>query len=114
MATVINITDKIKNEPKFVCYDGKQYKVDARKNTFLKVLAILNSPLGEGKTELDALTEVIEILYGKKAAKDFDGLDYDDYLVPFYAAMACIQNQTYEETEATFRNAVARAKQQLV
>ena len=33
MATVIDITNKIKNEEKFIVYNGKSYKVDDRKNT---------------------------------------------------------------------------------
>lgn len=114
MATVISITNKIKNEEKFVEYNGKSYKVDASTPTFIKILAKLNSPVTDGKTELDVVGEVMEMIYGKKAAKDFEGLDYSDYLVPFYAGMACIQDQSYEDTEATFRNAVARAQQQLV
>ena len=38
MATVIDITGKIKNEEKFIVYNGKSYKVDDRKNTIIKVL----------------------------------------------------------------------------
>jgi hypothetical protein len=100
MATVIDITGKIKNEEKFIVYNGKTYKVDDRKNTIVKVYAIIDQATG---ASLDMIDEVMEILLGKEAVKDFNGLNYEDYLVPFFAAMACVQNKSYEEVEASFR-----------
>ena len=91
MSKVIDITSKIKNEEKFILYNGKNYKVDDRKNTIIEVYAILDA--------------VMEKLVGKEAIRDFDGFAYEDYLVPFFAAMACVQNKPYEEVEASFRNA---------
>lgn len=102
MATVIDITGKIKNEEKFIVYNAKSYKVDDRKNTIIKVYSVLDSDAGMNLSMID---KVMEILLGKEAVKDFDGLAYEDYLVPFFAAMACVQNKTYEEVEASFRNA---------
>ena len=46
---------------------------------------------------------ILAELLGKEAVKDFDGLSYVDYLVPFFAAMACVQNKSYEEVEQSFR-----------
>lgn len=100
MATVIDITGKIKNEEKFIVYDGKTYKVDDRKNTIVKVYAIIDSATG---ASIDMIDEVMEILLGKEAVKAFAGLNYEDYLVPFFATMACVQNKSYEEVEASFR-----------
>ena len=102
MATVIDISNKIKNEEKFIVYNGKNYKVDDRKNTIIKVYAVLDS---NGDMSLSMIDKVMEILLGKNAVKDFDGFAYEDYLVPFFAAMACVQNKSYEEVEAGFRNA---------
>lgn len=102
MATVIDITNKIKNEDKFIVYNGKSYKVDDRKNTIIKVYSIIDSEDGASLGMVDA---VMKELLGKEAAKDFDGLNYEDYLVPFFAAMACVQGKTYEEVEASFRKA---------
>lgn len=102
MATLIDITGKIKNEEKFIKYGDKTYKVDDRKNTMLKIHAIMN----ERQTgDLNDIEKIMELLIGKDAVKDFNDLRYEDYLVPFYAAMACVQNKTYEEVENSFRNA---------
>lgn len=102
MATVIDITNKIKNEEKFIGYKGKHYKVDDRKNTIVKLYAVLDSTDG---ANLEMIETVMELLLGKEAVKDFSGLNYEDYLVPFFAAMACVQNKSYEEVEASFRKA---------
>lgn len=101
MATVIDITGKIKNEEKFIVYDGKTYKVDDRKNTIVKVFAIIDSATG---ASVEMIDQVMEILLGKDAVKDFEGFSYNDYLVPFFAAMACVQNKSYEEVESSFRD----------
>lgn len=102
MATVIDITNKIKNEEKFVVYNGKSYKVDDRKNTIVKVYSIIEQSDG---ASIDMVDAVMKELLGKEAVKDFDSMNYEDYLVPFFAAMACVQNKTYDEVEASFRKA---------
>lgn len=100
MATLIDITGKIKNEAKFIQYGEKTYKVDDRKNTIVKVYSIMDQTNG---ASIEMIDLVMKELLGKEAVKDFDGLNYEDYLVPFFAAMACVQNKTYEEVEASFR-----------
>jgi hypothetical protein len=103
MATVIDITNKIKNEEKFIVYNGKSYKVDDRKNTIIQVYSIIDS--ADGAT-IEMIDQVMALLLGKNAVKEFDGFAYEDYLVPFFAAMACVQNKTYEEVETSFRKSV--------
>lgn len=100
MATVIDITGKIKNEQKFIVYNGKNYKVDDRKNTIIKVYSLIDSAEG---ASIDMIDKVLAELLGKEAVKDFDGFSYDDYLVPFFAVMACVQNKSYDEVEQSFR-----------
>jgi hypothetical protein len=100
MATVIDITNKIKNEQKFIVYNGKNYKVDDRKNTIIEVFSIIDDANG---ASVEMIDKVLEKLLGKEAVKDFDGFAYDDYLVPFFAVMACVQNKSYEEVEQSFR-----------
>lgn len=102
MATVIDITNKIKNEEKFIVYNGKSYKVDDRKNTMIEVYAILNEAK---EANIEVIDKAMEKLIGKEAVKDFAGFAYADYLVPFFAALACVQNKTYEEIEESFRKA---------
>ena len=101
MATVIDITGKIKNEEKFIVYNGKSYKVDDSKNTIIEVFATIDKAEGASVEMIDA---VLTKLLGKEAVKDFEGFAYDDYLVPFFAAMACVQNKSYDEVEKSFRN----------
>lgn len=101
MATVIDITGKIKNEEKFIVYNGKSYKVDDRKNTIIEVFATIDKAEGASVEMIDA---VLTKLLGNEAVKDFEGFAYDDYLVPFFAAMACVQNKSYDEVEKSFRN----------
>lgn len=103
MATIIDITGKIKNEEKFIVYDGKTYKVDDTKNTIIKVYAIIEKSEG---ASIEMIDEVMGLLLGKEAVKAFSGLNYEDYLVPFFAAMACVQGKPYEEVEATFRKSI--------
>lgn len=100
MATVIDITGKIKNEEKFIVYSGKSYKVDDRKNTVIEVYSIIGNA-DNGNIEM--IDRVMEILLGKDAVKDFEGLAYEDYLVPFFAVLACVQGKSYDEIEASFR-----------
>lgn len=102
MATVIDITGKIKNEEKFIVYNGKSYKVDDRKNTIVKVYALLESM---DNANIEMIDTIMKELLGSEAVKDFEGFAYEDYLVPFFAAMACVQNKSYEEIEASFRKA---------
>ena len=102
MATVIDITGKIKNEEKFIVYSGKSYKVDDRKNTIVKVYALLESM---DNANIEMIDTIMKELLGSEAVKDFEGFAYEDYLVPFFAAMACVQNKSYEEIEASFRKA---------
>lgn len=101
MATIINITDKIKNEEKFIAYNGKTYKVDDSKNTIMRVYALLGKDGGSATVE--SIDAILKELIGKDAVKDFSNFTYEDYLVPFFAAMACVQGKTYEEVERSFR-----------
>lgn len=103
MATVIDISNKIKNEEKFIAYNGKTYKVDDSKNNIIKVQALLASVK---EATIDIIDQAMALLVGKDAVRDFAGLAYEDYLVPFFAAMACVQGKTYEDTERAFRQSM--------
>lgn len=103
MATIINITNKIKREPKFMVYDGKQYVVDGSKNAFIQVLAIKDDPeIGE----IERIDRVLDLLIGKKARKELDalGLDFEDYQVVVAGAMAAASGQSQKEFEDSFRD----------
>lgn len=102
MATLIDITNKIKNEQKFIKLGDKSYKVDDTKNTVIKVMALFES---EG-SEIENMENALKLLLGKEAFKDIEAmnLSMEDYRVPFIAVMACVTGKTYEQTEADFRN----------
>ena len=101
MSTLIDITNKIKNEEKFIKLYDKTYKVDDSKNTVLKVMSIL-----EKEGEAVAMDKAIELILGKEAKKyiDSSNLSVQDYQVPFIAVMACVNNVSYEAMEEQFRN----------
>ena len=101
MSTLIDITNKIKNEEKFIKLYDKTYKVDDSKNTVLKVMSIL-----EKEGEAVAMDKAIELILGKEAKKYIDSLNVSvqDYQVPFIAVMACVNNVSYEAMEEQFRN----------
>lgn len=103
MATVIDISNKIKNEEKFIAYNGKTYKVNDSKNNIIRVQALLSSVK---EATIDIIDQAMEFLVGKDFVAECAGLAYEDYLVPFFAAMACVQGKTYEETEAAFRQSL--------
>ena len=101
MSTLIDITNKIKNEEKFIKLYDKTYKVDDSKNTVIKVMSIL-----EKEGEAVAMDKAIELILGKEAKKYIDSLNLSvqDYQVPFIAVMACVNNVSYEAMEEQFRN----------
>ena len=101
MAHVIDITSKIRNENKFIVYDGKQYKVDDRKNTIVEVFAMLE---GVENTDITVIDAIMTKLLGEEAIADFADFSFEDYLVPFFAAMACVQGKSYDEVESSFHN----------
>ena len=102
MATYINITNKIKNEQKFITLGEKHYKVDDSKNTMVKVMAMFDN----GGNDVAQMEQALEMLLGKEAKADIDALNLnmEDYRVPFIAVMACVTGKTYEQTEADFRD----------
>lgn len=101
MGTVIDITNKLKNEEKFIKLFDKTFKVDDSKNTVLKVMNVLDTT-----EEANAMDKAIELILGKDAKKYIDSLNLsiNDYQVPFIAVMACVNNVSYEAMEEQFRH----------
>lgn len=103
MASYIDITGKIKNESKFIKFGKKTFKVDDRKNTILKVFKCINESPGNS---IEMIDKVVEMTLGKEAVSVFGNVSFDSYQNVFISIMACIQNKTYEEVEASFRKTV--------
>ena len=100
MGKVIDITSRIKDEPKFVRIGDKSYKVDDRKNTVLEVMQELDKG---GANDVQNIDRILAKLIGKDAVKDFENYSLEDYRTVYIAVMAVIQGVSYEECEKSFR-----------
>ena len=97
--TVIDISGRIKQCPKFVKIGEKSFKVDDSKNTVLEVMQIMENNSSSDAAMMD---NILTKLLGQDAKKYTDTLSFDDFKVVFIAVMAAVQGTTYEECEATF------------
>lgn len=105
MSKVIDISAKLRNEPKFLMVsENKTYKVDDRKNTVLEI----NELLGESGGTAEVMDKVIRKTLGDEAFREIEEMElsFDAYQSLFIGIMAAVQNKTYEETEEAFRKAV--------
>lgn len=100
MAQVIDITGKIRNEPKFIKIGKKSFRVDDRKNTILEIMQIMDK---EGSGNIAVIDRILGKLLEPEAKKELDGYSFSDYQTIFIACMAAVQNTTYEECERSFR-----------
>lgn len=102
MATVIDITTKIKQEPAFIKIGDQSFEVDKSKNTMIEVMAKLNE-----EDSIENLDIAIGKMLGKDGKKAIDGmkLDFKAYQTVFIAVMACAMDLTFEEAEARFHKA---------
>lgn len=99
MAQVIDISGRIKNQPKFIKIGKKSYRVDDRKNTILEIMQIMDE---EGSGDIATIDKVIGKLLGANAKKELD-YSLEDYQTIFIACMAAVQGVTFEECENSFR-----------
>jgi hypothetical protein len=103
MAKIIDISSKIQNEPKFIYLsDEMQFKVDDRKNTVLKALALMEN----GANNVEEMDELIKLVLGKEAFKKIDAMDlsFDGYVTIVKAVMSVISNVPMEEFDKRFQN----------
>lgn len=103
MAKIIDISNKIQNEPKFIYISEElQFKVDDRKNTVLKALALMEN----GENNVEDMDELIKLVLGKEAFKKINDLDlsFDGYVTIVKAIMSVISNIPLEEFDKRFQN----------
>lgn len=101
MANIINIANKLNNEPVFIALgEGKQYKVNNNYKTLMKASALFE---GEGVNEADAMMKSIELILGKGARNDVEEMSIENVRVIFTAVMAAVQGLKYEDVEARFQ-----------
>lgn len=101
MSNIINISNKLNNEPKFIILgEGKQYKVNDNYKTLMKASALFE---GQNVNEADAMMKSIELILGKTARTEVEEMSIENIRVVFTAVMAAVQGLPYEAVEARFQ-----------
>ena len=98
----IDISSKLSHEPQTITIaEGKTYEVDCGAETMLKV-----QDLFKKDDSLDGLFKAIELLLGKEALEEIEGMKVKvaDLKVIIIAIMAQVNEITYEEMEKRFQN----------
>lgn len=106
---IINITDKLSRQPKFIAIDEKNYKVDCSKNAVLKFMD-LNKRLEAGEIgDIECIEEATKLFLGADKYRELEteneDLSFDDWKVIFFACISAAMNRDLEEIENSFRNA---------
>ena len=99
MAKIINISDKLSLDKPVIQVGDKSYEVNDSLETVLK----FEEMFGDGDTQ--GMLECMKLALGAKAYKElgFEKSSFKNVQVWFFAVMAAMQDMTYEEVEARFR-----------
>ena len=105
---IINITNRLNREPRFICIGEKNYKVNCSKNAVLEVMELQTN----GGAELETIDKILKVLLGSEAFRELEDMElpYDNWQVIFIATLACAMNKTYEEIDESFREATEEHK----
>lgn len=100
MAKIINISDKLSQGRPVIQVGEKTYEVNDSLETVMK----FEEMYGDGDTQ--GMLECLKVAFGAKAAKEiaFEKMSFSNIKIWFLAVMAAMQDVTYEEVEARFRN----------
>ena len=104
---IINITNKLNREPKFIMIDESNYKVDCSKNAVIRFMDI-NKRVEAGEIDdISSIDESIKIFLGPEAFNKLNDmkLDFDDWKIIFFACVSAAMNKDLEEVEDSFRKA---------
>jgi hypothetical protein len=107
MSKVIDISSKLVVEDKFLhVAEGKDYKVDDRKNTVIKVNEMLNN--AQTKNDAKMIDKVISLTLGEKAFREIEKMDlsFSAYQDLFIGIMAAISDKKFEDMEKSFRESI--------
>lgn len=101
MASLINITDRIKKQVRQIQVGDEVLTVNT---AFEKMVEIEALERRKDMADTEKMLKIMEILLGKdyKKVKDLE-LDIDGVKVLFTAIMATVNNCTYEEMESRFQ-----------
>lgn len=104
MARHIDLRNKLDMERPTIKIGEKTYTVNDEKSNVL----LMNSALAEeGLDQNAAVDKVITILLGKTALKEINALKLglSQYMIIFYALVACVNDIEIEEAKERFQNA---------
>ena len=102
MGRVLNISNKLDREPRFLVLDDKhRYKVDCTKNAVTKVLALESE---DGK-DLDYIDQAMKLLLGNEAVKEINAMELpvDNLNLILRAALAVATNREFKDEGESFR-----------
>ena len=100
MASVLNITGRLKKETKQIQIGDDVLTVNTAFETMIEIEAIERTGIGDSEKML----KILELLLGNDYAKlKAMQLDVADMKVVFIAIMATVNACTYEEMEARFQ-----------
>ena len=101
MAQILNISNKLNNEAKFIVFgEDKKYKVNDNYKTLMRASELFN---GENVNEADAMMEAIELIIGRNARREVEEMSLENVKVVFTAVMAIVQGQKFEDMETRFQ-----------
>lgn len=94
-------------EKPVIVLNGKEYEVNDEKSNVLKMNAAMENAQASGKTNVDVIDNVLEMLVGKKATKEINetGYAFSQYMEIFFALLALVQDEDLEVVKARFHKA---------
>ena len=100
MATILNITDRLKNDKKQIEIGDKILTVNTSFDSMIEIEAINRSQLADAEKMQKTLKILLDSDYTILEAMK---LDINDMKIVFTAIMALVNACTYEEMEARFQ-----------
>lgn len=102
----ISIANKLKNEPMFLDFGDKEYKVNNGKNTVLLIMEMWEDTTINDIKKID---KTIELALGKTAYDEIEAMELsmENYKTVAMAIMAILTGESLESFEARFQAATA-------
>lgn len=104
MAKKIDLTGILSNEKPTITINGKDYTVNDEKSNVLMMNSEIAKLQKANGNEFEIIDRSLEMLLGKKAAKEIDDmkLSISNYQTIFMAAMAVIQDEELDVVKERF------------
>ncbi|MDH6367558.1 MULTISPECIES: hypothetical protein [unclassified Breznakia] len=107
MSKNIDLSSLLSEEKPSLTINGKTYVVNDEKTNVLKMndeMKKMSKGNEEDRDDFAILSKIIEMLVGKKAAKEIDALplSFSQYQEVFFALLALVNNEELEVVKARF------------